>query len=499
MAKEIDHDLHFLVIPLMSQSHIIPLTDFGKLLAQRGLVVSIITTPHNFTRYKAAVKHAVEAGLKIQMIPLDFPGQEAGLPQGCENMDSLTSMDLAKEFFIACEMLAAPLEQLMAELHPKPSCIMSTNALPWTQRVADKFKIPRYIFETISCFTLLCSHILSLDETQEMRAAATDSKPFLVPDIPHRIEFTKAQLPETKKKSSDSNNIESIIEQIKRARHSARATVVNSFEEMEGGYAEGYRKVARTLWCIGPASLCNKEHAEKLDRGNKASIDEQHCISWLDAKEPGSVIYTCFGSLCHISATQIKEIGLGLEASGFAFIWIIRGMDSSAEVEKWLAEEKLEERVEGRGLIIRGWAPQVLILSHPSVGGFLTHCGWNSTLEGVSAGMPMITWPMFAEQFYNEKFIVQVLKIGVRVGVEVGVGGKPGAQKEDKKALVKWDRVMKSIQNLMEEDEEGRERRKRAKKLAEMARDALEQQGSSYKNITLLIQDVVHAQQLWAV
>ncbi|KAI3447534.1 hypothetical protein Pfo_004199 [Paulownia fortunei] len=484
MASEV-HQLHFLLIPLMSQSHIIPLTDFGKLLARRGLIVSIITTPHNAIRYKATIEHAVEAGLRIQMIPLEFPGQEAGLPQGCENMDSLTSMDLAWEFFVACEMLKAPLEKMVGELDPRPSCIISTNALPWTQQLAEKFKIPRYVFETISCFTLLCSHNLSQAEIQE--SAISDSETFVVPDIPHKIEFTKAQLPEKMRKSSC--RFQSVIDQIKKAKRSARGTLVNSFEELEPGYVEGYRKEIQQVWCIGPVSLCNKNLAEKSDRGNKASIDEQYCISWLDSMEPRSVIYACFGSLCRISAVQIKEIGLGLEASNFPFIWIIRGLDSSAEVEKWLADEKFEQRVEGRGLIIRGWAPQVLILSHPSVGGFLTHCGWNSTLEGVCAGVPMITWPMFAEQFYNEKFVVHVLKIGVRIGVEVGA--KPGAQEEQSKALVKWDQVKKSIQKLMDEEEEGKDRRRRAQKLGEMAKEALEQGGSSYLNISFLIQDVM--------
>ncbi|KAA0031313.1 scopoletin glucosyltransferase-like [Cucumis melo var. makuwa] len=74
--------------------------------------------------------------------------------------------------------------------------------------------------------------------------------------------------------------------------------------------------------------------------------------------------------------------------------------------------------MEGKGIIIRGWAPQVLILDHPAVGGFITHCGWNSTLEGVVAGVPMVTWPVAAEQFYNEKLVTEVLKIGVGVGVQ---------------------------------------------------------------------------------
>ncbi|KAK6126259.1 hypothetical protein DH2020_040004 [Rehmannia glutinosa] len=359
-----------------------PLTDFGKLLATRGVIVSIITTPHNATRYKSTVEHAQKDGLRIQMIALEFPGQEAGLPPGCENMDSLISMDWAWEFFQACEMLKGPLEKLIGELDPKPSCVISTNALPWTQQVAERFKIP---------------------------SAFSDSESFLVPNIPHEIEFTKAQLPDATKKSSG-DDIKSVIDQIKIARRSARGTVVNSFDELEPGYVEGYKKERQKLWCIGPVSLCNNKFTEKCNRGNKASIDEHYCVSWLDSKEGNSVIYACFGSLCRISAAQIKEIGLGLEASNFAFIWIIRGLDCSAEVEEWLVEEKFEQRVGNRGLIIRGWAPQVLILSHPSVGGFLTHCGWNSTLEGISAGVPMITWPMFAEQFYNEKFIVRVLR-----------------------------------------------------------------------------------------
>ncbi|KAL0322593.1 UNVERIFIED_CONTAM: UDP-glycosyltransferase 73C4 [Sesamum angustifolium] len=216
----------------------------------------------------------------------------------------------------------------------------------------------------------------------------------------------------TAKDSDDSDH----VNQVNQVRNSARAILMNSFEQLEPWYLDGCRKIYGKVWCVGSFTLCKKEVSERSDRSNiAASIDGHYCLAWLDSTKPKSVIYACFGSLCRISLGQIKEIGLGLEAANFPFIWVIGKQDYSAEVEKWLVEDRREERVRERGLIIRGWAEQVLILSHPSVGGFLTHCGWNSTLEGVCAGVPMVTWPMSADQFYNERFIVNVLEIGVSV------------------------------------------------------------------------------------
>ncbi|KAL6519362.1 hypothetical protein OROGR_018682 [Orobanche gracilis] len=489
MAFSIDHQqqqqLHFILIPLMSQSHIIPLTDFAKLLAQHGVCVSIVTTPLNAIRYKGVIESAKTQNLKIKMIPIKFPCLEAGLPDGCENMDAL-SPELSREFFRACQMLQGPLENIIQELNPKPSCIVSTNAIPWTQKLADKFNIPRYNFETVSCFTLLCSHKLSLVQEESI---VSDRESFLVPNIPHEIEFTKSQLPEFFANGSD--NFKDIIDEIKRARDSARGTLLNSFQELEPWYLDNYREVVGNVWCVGPVSLCNKENSEKLNRGNQAAADESYFTTWLDSMRPKSVVYVCFGSLCRIPAQQIKEIGFGLEKSGFPFIWIIRKQDDTEQVDRWLAEDGFEDRVRGRGLVVRGWAPQVLILTHPSVGGFLTHCGWNSSLEGICAGVPMITWPMFAEQFYNEKFIVNVLGIGVRVGVERCTSGYD----EESGGLVKCDQVRIAVENVMDDGVDGSERRKRAEGLAKMATDAVENGGSSYRNLTMLIRDVM--EQVW--
>lgn len=210
-------------------------------------------------------------------------------------------------------------------------------------------------------------------------------------------------------------------------------------------------------------------------------IDEHHCLRWLESMKPRSVVYVCFGSLCHLRPKQLIELGKGLEASNFPFIWIIRDVDYNEEIDKWIINENFEEKVNGKGIVIKGWAPQVLILSHPSTGGFLTHCGWNSTLEGVSAGVPMITWPMFAEQFYNEKLIVQVLKIGVRIGVEVTMHW---GEEQNEGIYVKWETVRNAIDKLMCE---GQEIRKRAKEFGEKAKKAVQKGGSSYLNITSFI------------
>jgi UDP:flavonoid glycosyltransferase YjiC (YdhE family) len=172
---------------------------------------------------------------------------------------------------------------------------------------------------------------------------------------------------------------------------------------------------------------------------------------------------------------QLQEIAIGLEASGQNFIWVVPKSD-----EDWLLEE-FEKRMEGKGLIIRGWAPQVLILEHEAIGAFVTHCGWNSILEGVSAGVPMVTWPVAAEQFYNEKLVNDVLKIGVPVGVKKWVGFVGDS--------VEWDAIEKVVKRIME-GEGTKEMRNKVKVLSKLAKRAMKKEGSSYSNLNDLIEEL---------
>ncbi|KAK6778488.1 hypothetical protein RDI58_025206 [Solanum bulbocastanum] len=473
---------HFVLFPFMAQGHTIPMIDIARLLAQRGVIITIVTTHLNANRFKKVVDRAVEIGLKIQVVHLYFPSLEAGLPEGCENFDMLPSMDLGLKFFDATKRLQPQVEEMLQEMKPSPSCVISDMCFPWTTNVAQKFNIPRIVFHGMGCFSLLCLH--NLKDWEGLEKIESDTEYFRVPGLFDKIELSKNQLGNTARPRNE--EWREISDQMKKAEEEAYGIVVNSFEDLEKEYVEGLMNVKnKKIWTIGPVSLCNRQKQDKAERGNKASIDEHHCLNWLDSWEQNSLLFVCLGSLSRLSTSQMVELGLGLESSKRPFIWVVRHM--SDEFKKWLVEENFEERVKGQGLLIHGWAPQVLILSHPSVGAFLTHCGWNSSLEGITAGVPMITWPMFAEQFCNERLIVNVLKTGVRSGIErqvmFGEEEKLGTQ-------VSKDDIKKVIEEVMGEEMEGEMRRKRAKELGEKAKRAMEEEGSSYLNLTQLIQDV---------
>ncbi|TMW88653.1 hypothetical protein EJD97_018269 [Solanum chilense] len=473
---------HFVLFPFMAQGHTIPMIDIARLLAQRGVIITIVTTHLNANRFKKVIDRAIESGLKIQVVHLYFPSLEAGLPEGCENFDMLPSMDLGLKFFDATKRLQPQVEEMLQEMKPSPSCIISDMCFPWTTNVAQNFNIPRIVFHGMGCFSLLCLH--NLKDWEGLDKIESDTEYFQVPGLFDKIELTKNQLGNAARPRNEEWRV--MTDQMKKAEEEAYGMVVNSFEDLEKEYIEGLMNAKnKKIWTIGPVSLCNKEKQDKAERGNKAAIDEHKCLNWLDSWEQNSVLFVCLGSLSRLSTSQMVELGLGLESSRRPFIWVVRHM--SDEFKKWLVEEDFEERVKGQGILIRGWAPQVLILSHPSIGAFLTHCGWNSSLEGITAGVAMITWPMFAEQFCNERLIVDVLKTGVRSGIErqvmFGEEEKLGTQ-------VSKDDIKKVIEQVMGEEMEGEMRRKRAKELGEKAKRAMEEEGSSHFNLTQLIQDV---------
>lgn len=341
--------------------------------------------------------------------------------------------------------------------------------------------MPYLLFHGPSCLNMLCARMILRHKIYEQ--IGDPFEPFDVPGLPHRLEISMAQMAWF----ITMLGWEKFREEVWEAETAADGFVINTFEALEATYVECYSREAKgkKVWTIGPLSLSNKDPDDKAARGNKASVDKQRILLWLDEKAPRSVVYVSFGSIVRHSPAQVLEIGRGLEASGRAFLWVIKEVDaSSPEVEKWLSGGGFQERVGDKGLIIKGWAPQAAILSHPAIGGFVTHCGWNSVVEAVSEGVPMATWPHFSsDQYINERLIVDVLRTGVAVGVTV-----PDAH-------VGAEEIEKAISRLMDGGEKGEGRRERARELGRKAKEAMEVGGSSYANVTQLIHYASHHDQ----
>ncbi|KAK1559502.1 hypothetical protein Q3G72_015132 [Acer saccharum] len=480
MNSEI-RQLNVFFFPFMAHGHMIPTVDMAKLFGTRGVKTSIITTPANAPLFSNPIQRSNDLGIDMDLKIIKFPYVEAGLPEGCENLDALTngtdpitSMEMAFKFFKATAMLQEPLEQLLREC--RPDCLVADIFFPWANDSAAKFGIPRLVFHGTGFFSLCTTACMTMYEPHKQ--VSSESEPFVVPGLPGDIKLTRKQLPDMMK-SNHETDITKLLKASKEAELKSYGVVINSFYELEPAYADYYRNVlGMRAWHVGPVSLCNEN---KACRGKQASIDEDECLKWLNSKEPNSVVYICFGSVANFNSDQLMEIATGLEASGQDFIWVVR-KDKKDQLEKedWLPEG-FENRLEGKGQIIRGWAPQVLILEHEAVGGFVTHCGWNSILEGATAGVPMVTWPVSAEQFYNEKLVTEVLKIGVSVGVQQWarlVGD-----------FVKREAIEKAVKEVMVGNRAG-EMRSRTKALGDMARRAIEKEGSSYFDLNALIEEL---------
>ncbi|KAI9121233.1 hypothetical protein K1719_008266 [Acacia pycnantha] len=477
--KLIDHH-HFVVIPLMVPSHLLPIVDIAKLLACRNNVkVTLATTPLNAARVQATIDREIHhqsggssSSLQIQLF--QFPNAESGVPEGCESFDALPSTDLLPNFYKALSLLQNPLEELFEKLSPIPTCVIYDKNIPSASDVAKKFQVPSIIFDGTSCFNLLCTHCLRTSKAYEN---VSDSESFIVPGLPGKISFKKHQL-HYSFSSSTNPGMSGFREKVLESEEEAYGVIVNSFEELEDEYVKEYKRVTgRNVWCVGPVSLSNKDDMDKAQRGRKGSNKEAEeeggggkYLKWLDSWPARSVIYVCLGSLSRVDPEQLMELGLGLEASKRPFIWVLRDSHKREEMDKLLKEDGLEDRLKGRGLITRNWVPQILILSHTAIGAFLTHCGWNSTIEGISNGVPLITFPMFSEQFYNEK---------------------------EGEVQVKKEKVKEAIEKVMsEEDEESERIRERGKEFGEKANKAMEKEGSSSLNMSLLIEDIAHVMRL---
>jgi hypothetical protein len=330
-----------------------------------------------------------------------------------------------------------------------------------------------FLFDGFCAFSSLCMCQMNLHRIFE-GVVDDDTRPARVPAFPIDVEISRARSPG----NFTGPGMKEFGEEIMAESARADGLVVNSFTEMEPMFVDAYEAaLGKKVWTFGPLFLApTMPLAATAEDANAV-----RCVSWLESKKPRTAVFVSIGSLVRSSLPQLVEIGHGLEATKRPFIWVVKPRNL-AEFEWWLSEDGFESRVGETGLVIRDWAPQKVILLNPAMGAFVTHCGWNSVLECVAAGLPMVSCPHFAEQFMNEKLVVDVLRVGIKGAAQWGM--------EAEGVLATRQDVERAVAAVMDCGEEGSARRARAAELGRKAQEAVVHGGSSFRNVALLIQHV---------
>ncbi|TMW89801.1 hypothetical protein EJD97_016609 [Solanum chilense] len=446
-----------LLFPFMAQGHIIPFLTLAFKLEKKGYNIIFVNTPLNIKKLKSSLPQ----NSSISLLEIPFNSLEHGLPPSTENTDSL-SYKLSIHFTTISSSLEPSFRNLISSLIEKPLCVISDMFFGWSANVAHEFGIFHVIFSGAGGFGLACYYSMWLNLPHK----ETKNFVFTMPDFQEGGNLDVSQL-NPSLLEADSNdpytnfnwkNLPSWI--------NSDGILFNTVEGLDKlGLTYFRRKLGIHVWAIGPIPwpVSNKQRG-----GNETGEETEKFIKFLDEKEEKSVLYISFGSQNRISTSQMMELAKALDnASRVNFIWAVRpplGFDINMEfrAEEWLPEGFVQRVFEdqNRGLIVPKWAPQVEILAHKSVGAFLTHCGWNSILESLENGVPLLGWPIAAEQFYNAKFLEQ----DVGVCVEVARGNN---------SQVKHDEILEKIEIVMGINEKGNGIRRKACEIKEMISNAI--------------------------
>ncbi|CAN4090693.1 unnamed protein product [Withania somnifera] len=455
--------IHIVMFPFMSKGHTIPIFDLARfLLLSRKISITIFTTPANCPFFSDSLSDT-----NINIIEIPFPQNIEGIPSGVESTDKLPSICLFTPFAKATKLMQPHFEKALESL-PSITFMITDGFLSWTLDSANKFGIPRLVYYGMSAF----SAALSISSASILRTEVLDDEPFALPDFPW-IKLTRNDFDLPFRERDPKGPQFDFTEEAVIATSKSYGLLVNSFYELESVYVDYCNRVSTPkLWCIGPFCAF---HETQQRISEKPSY-----IKWLDEmlQQGKSVLYVAFGTQAELSPEQYKEITIGLEKSEVNFLWVVR--KSMDEVN-----HGFENSVKNRGLVVTEWVNQREILSHDSVQGFLSHCGWNSVIESICAEVPILAWPIMAEQHLNARMVVEEIKIGLRVEA---CGGSV-------RGFVKCEGLERPIRELMEGDK-GKEARTKVKEIRQAAINSVKEGGSSWQTLNDLIHELSESRQV---
>ncbi|XP_059459420.1 mogroside IE synthase-like [Corylus avellana] len=448
---------HCLALTYPVQGHINPLLEFSKRLEHKGVKVTLVTT-HFIS--KTIHKEAATSSIALETISDGY--DEDGRAQA----ESIKAY-LERFRRVGSQTLAELLEKLSTSGCPV-DCIVYDTYLPWALDVAKKFGLLGAAFFTQSC---VVNNIYNHVHKGVLKVPLSETE-ILLPGLPP---LESQDMPSF---IYDSVSYPALFDMfVGQFTNLGQAdwVFVNTFYELEQEVVDWMAKLwpLRTIGPTIPSMFLDKRLEDDKNYGFdifKPNTDT--CMKWLNGRPKGSVVYVSFGSLVAFEVEQMEEIAWGLRMSNRCFLWVVR----EAEEEK-LPKNFVEETSE-KGLVVR-WCPQLEVLAHEAVGCFVTHCGWNSTLEAFSLGVPMVGVPYWSDQKTNAKYIMDVWKMGL----------KPPT---DENGIVRREAAEHCIREIME-GERGKEIKQNAFKWRKLAKEAVDEGGSSDKNIEEFVAKLVHS------
>ncbi|KAH7685572.1 UDP-glucuronosyl/UDP-glucosyltransferase protein, partial [Dioscorea alata] len=434
--------LTIMMLSWLAHGHISPFLELSKRLSSRGMMVYLCSTPINLDSIRESLDEKVFPSIKLVEIQLpSIPGLAPHI-QSTKHLPPHL-MALFKEAFDFTEPY---FEQLLDQL--QPNLLFYDIFQPWVPKVTHLRNIPSLLFLTTSaiCSAYLCHLLLRPNEEE-----------FPFPEF-HDVHKGFGDI--LRRMANGISNRERFLMGINR---SLNYIIIKTFGEIESTYIDYLAQLTKKeIISTGP-----------LLPNVKDEIYPKYCDKWLSTKEMSSVVLVSFGSEYFLSQEQLEEVALGLELSHLKFIWIVRFLKEEMVSEKSLPLGFQERLGEDKALLVDGWASQREILTHPSIGGFLTHCGWSSVMEGMGFGVPIIALPMQLDQPFNAKLVTD-LGVGVEVTRTEGMVGRFSS-----------DQIAKGIQRVMI-DEEGVHIRRKSKEMAKIITNHVEKE-----EIDVLVQKMV--------
>ncbi|PON83477.1 UDP-glucuronosyl/UDP-glucosyltransferase [Trema orientale] len=465
---------HVLVVPYPAQGHVIPLWELSKRLVQQGFNITFVNTRHIHEKVQNAMSLVDDDGI--------MSGDQirvALIEDGLSLEDRVRPGKLSESVL---RVMPGKVEELIENINNnnnnknnnnnnnnngsstkqadrKISCVVCDQSLGWALDIAERKGIKRAAFcpaaaallvQAFSIPKLIDQGIINPDGTLGIKKGIIK----LSSETPA---MNSANFVWTCLGNKDMQK--NVFELMVKNNTSVKKTdwlICNSTYDLEPSAFN----MAPQIRPIGPLLATNNGRVRSHLKASTA------CLKWLDQQRPQSAIYIAFGSFTIFNPTQLRELALGLELSNRPFLWVVRTdkSDESSNANGGWFPEGFLERVANRGLIVN-WAPQQKVLSHGSVACFISHCGWNSTVEGVSYGVPFLCWPYFADQFINQSYICDVWRTGL--GFD-----------RDESGVIPRDEIRTKVEKVIN-DEKMKERALRYK---EMAAKCVEEGGSSNKN-----------------